>query len=217
MWNSKAGTLIDSKFFHRDDAILIWEAILRWVESYVDLYYETDIAVQGDRQLKRWFLDVERNGSLLNFKRSKTKHELLRVLSLVIFLSSAQHAAVNFPQKSDMTFAPAIAGAVWNPLPKKTPATEAQWIELMPFKSVALEQISILFLLGSVYYNRLGLYKSASFPFFGTLERKAEEALKKFNDELEAIETLINQRNTQRGFYDYEFLLPSKIPASINI
>lgn len=138
---------------------------------------------------------------------------------MIIFLASAQHAAVNHPQATEMAFAPAAAAAIWGPFPDPTkgPAEEKEFFAMMPPLLDAQEQLNILTILGSVMYRRLGQYHQVDFPFFGTLDKKVEPALNAFKKELADIESIINKRNEERGYYDYKFLLPSKIPASINI
>ena len=70
--------------------------------------------------------------------------------------------------------------------------------------------LDILYLLGSIYYTRLGDY--GDHYFTGPV---IQSHLAKFQQELIKIEEEINERNKTRT--PYEFLLPSKIPQSINI
>jgi len=70
--------------------------------------------------------------------------------------------------------------------------------------------LDILYLLSSVYYTRLGDYGDGYFT-----DLVIQTHLGKFQQELLKIEAEINERNKTRT--PYEFLLPSKIPQSINI
>ena len=70
--------------------------------------------------------------------------------------------------------------------------------------------MDILYLLSSVYYTRLGDYGDGYFT-----DLVIQTHLGKFQQELLKIEAEINERNKTRT--PYEFLLPSKIPQSINI
>lgn len=206
-------------FPYRDDALLIWDAILSWASQYIDLYYPDDDAVKFDAELAQWSEDLGANAHVKNFKAPQTKAVLVRTVAMIMFTTSAQHAAVNFPQQSDMTFAPAMAGHVFNEMPpvEAGHATEKQWLGLMPSIRAAMGQLGLLYILGGVYYRRLGEYHSRDFPYFGTLDRKAAEALDAFRQELDAVETIITRRNKHRGAFAYTHLLPSNIPASINI
>jgi len=70
--------------------------------------------------------------------------------------------------------------------------------------------MEILYLLGSVYFTRLGDYGDNYFT-----DPVIQNYLVQFQQELRKIEEEIKQRNQTRT--PYEFLLPSKIPQSINI
>lgn len=206
-------------FPYRDDAILIWNAILRWIEDYVDLYYEKDDDVSKDEKLMEWFDDLIDNAHIRNFTKVTEKRALIRVLSMIIFIGSAQHSACNTPQQTEMPFAPAATGAIWEqmPDPEKGLATEEQLLQMLPPLSDAREFTNLVSALGPARYRILGEYHSTEFPFFGTLEKKVEPAFVSFKEELAAIETIIKARNKQRGYYHYQYLLPSKIAASVNI
>ena len=205
-------------FPYRDDILDVWRAIQHWAEDYVELYYKEDKDVQKDVQLAAWSQDLLAHAKLANFEAPKTKQHLSETLSMIMFVASAQHAAVNFPQSQDMTFSPAMAGAVWGNIPPPDEqATEQDWLRMLPSMAAAEEQVNIAHLLGSVYYRRLGEYHSNKFPYCGTLEKKVEPALTSFRQELKAIETVIERRNNRRGSFAYRYLLPSEIPASVNI
>jgi arachidonate 15-lipoxygenase len=82
-----------------------------------------------------------------------------------------------------------------------------------------MDQLNIMYLLGSVHYRALGDYRSNHFPYRRWFEddaiTKKDGPLDQFLEALKEVENSINVRNTTR--ITYEFLLPSKIPNSINI
>lgn len=206
-------------FPYRDDALLVWEAIEDWATEYVNLYYVDELAVQGDTELAAWCADLIGQGLIKGFKVIESRAELIQVLTMVMFTASAQHAAVNFPQRSIMTYAPSVTGAGWdNPPSKLAGHTERDWVKMMPPIDIAMNQLNILYLLGSVYYRRLGEYKSNHFPYLSWFRDKNVEApLSRFNTKLEKIEKEITRRNEAREPNPYPYLLPSQIPPSINI
>lgn len=205
---------------YRDDGLLIWNAIENWVRDYFSIYYPNDSSVLADADLQTWAATLVsfQGGRLHNFGdrgqgRIETLDYLVQAVATVIFTASAQHAAVNFPQKELMMYAPAFPLARYLPAPTNTQSSES-FIKGLPSLSQAQNQINILYLLGSVYYTQLGLYLPSAFP----ADSKLEAALQKFQKELEEIEATIQQRNTNpERLIPYEFLLPSKIPQSINI
>ena len=91
---------------YRDDALLIWGAISQWVEDYVNHYYSSDAALQGDTELQNWVAElVAHDGGRLNnvgeANRINTRSQLVELVTLICFTASAQHAAVNYPQGAD--------------------------------------------------------------------------------------------------------------------
>ena len=206
---------------YRDDALLVWQAIESWIIDYVDIYY------REDSELHAWRKEIITQGKVKGLPELDTKTELVQLLTQVIFIASAQHAAVNFPQQPIMSFAPVMTGASWQPFPGRD-VTQADWINSMPSQNLALEQLNLLFLLGSVYYRPLGDYRESNFPYHEWFQdpRVTEVGgpLDRFRLQLKDVEATINQRNAELDSKNpalrkqaYEFLLPSKIPSSVNI
>ena len=98
---------------YRDDATKVWQVIENWVTDYVNVYYGTDNEVKQDAELTSWTKEVSEQGKIKGLPAINGKNALVEVLTMVIFTASAQHAAVNFPQRSLMSYAPVITGAVW--------------------------------------------------------------------------------------------------------
>lgn len=201
---------------YRDDALLVWNAIAAWVGEYVAVYYASDIDVTGDFELAAWTNELTTNGKIKGFKPITTRSQLVSVVTAIIFNASAQHAAVNFPQSSVMTYAPFSAGTAGTPAPT-TGQTEATWNAMLPSRLAAQEQILLFHILGGVYYRPLGTYLDNAFPYAPVLIDPAIAApLARFRAALAGIETTITTRNASRT-RPYEFLLPSRIPSSTNI
>ena len=100
-------------YAYRDDALLVWDAIHDWAEQYINIYYCDDEAVTGDTELAQWAASIASEGHIVGFKPITSRAQLVDVCTMIIFTASAQHAAVNFPQRTIMTFAPAVTGAGW--------------------------------------------------------------------------------------------------------
>jgi arachidonate 15-lipoxygenase len=205
---------------YRDDGQLIWDAIHTWVNDYVSIHYQTDADVVNDQDLQTWASTLASldGGRVENFGEDqqgqiKTRNYLVKALSTIIFTASAQHAAVNFPQKSLMMYVPGFPLARYL-APPTTVQDQESFISGLPSLSQAQNQINTLYLLGSVYYTQLGQYSSTAFPENAQLEA----ALSKFQDNLNKATDIIYQRNqSPQRLMSYEYLLPEKIPQSINI
>ncbi|XP_031272107.1 linoleate 9S-lipoxygenase 5 [Pistacia vera] len=85
------------------DGLEIWSAIETWVREYCSFYYPTDELIQGDNELQSWWHEV-RNVGHGNRKdepwwpEMQTRDELVQSCTIVIWVASALHAAVNFGQ-----------------------------------------------------------------------------------------------------------------------
>ncbi len=201
---------------YRDDALLVWNAIYQWVFDYLNLYYTTDEDIQKDAALQAWAAEAQAyDGSRVpDFGENggiKTREYLVNAVTLIIFTASAQHAVVNFPQKDLMGYGAAVPMAGYLPASiVKGEVSQQNYLDLLPPLGEAQRQYNLLSLLGSVYYNKLGQYPQAHFT-----DLKVKPLLEAFQNNLEQIEVTINQRNLHRPTYEY--LLPSRIPQSINI
>jgi arachidonate 15-lipoxygenase len=203
---------------YRDDGLLIWNAIHEWVSDYLTIYYKTDIDVQKDINLQAWAAEAKafEGGRIPDFGEEnggiQTREYLIDAIALIIFTASAQHAVVNFPQKDMMSYAGIIPLAGYAPASTllKAEVTEQDYLKLFPPLEVAQKQLNLLYLLGSTYYNKLGDYPQGQFT-----DTKIQPLLQKFRNNLQEVEDTINQRNLNRPNYTY--LLPSRIPQSINI
>ncbi len=212
-----------AEYPYRDDALLVWDAIHDWASEYIKTYYKDDVDVTNDNELKNWVKSIAsaKEGRILDFKSITSREQLINVCTMIIFTASAQHAAVNFPQREMMSFAPAITGGGWVAAPNNQDGhTKKIWLDYMPPMSLALLQQSSLILLGSVYYRPLGQYQTNRLPykswFQDTSITQSEGPLARFQAALREVEKRIIERNQQR-MHPYHYLQPSLIPVSTNI
>lgn len=206
---------------YRDDALLVWDAIHEWARQYVGLYYAHDADVVADTELTAWAECLAGEAKIKGFGPVTTRAQLAEICTMVMFTASAQHAAVNFPQKDIMAFAPAVTGAGWQAAPTgQRGQDKLDWLAMMPPMALALEQLNVLELLGSVHYRPLGDYRNNAFPyplwFQDPRVTGAEGSLAWFQAALVGVEAEIAARNAER-MQPYPYLQPSLIPTSINI
>ena len=201
---------------YRDDALRVWNATHDWVSGFVNRYYASDPDVQLDAELQSWaqeiaapsggaIKDLGTNGKISN------RGTLVDVLTMVIFTGSAQHAAVNFAQKTDMAFHPGYPLAGYHQIPAEGNATEKDFLDMLAPIDVALRSVQSLTFLGSLCYGKLGQYGSNYFQ-----DAQVNRLMSTFQSALSAIEAAINDRNKQMVL-PYIHLQPSRIPQSTNI
>lgn len=202
---------------YRDDGRLVWNAIHAWVTSYVSSFYQSDADVLADSSLQNWAAEIVafEGGRMIDFGdrgdgKISTMEYLINALTAIIFTASAQHAAVNFPQKGVMSYSPAMPLAGYLPAEKVTPEmTQEDYLQLLPPLEQSMSGLNLLLLLGSVYFNQLGDYQTIEF------DDRVKPYLQEFRQHLKHIERDIDIRNLNRP--DYVYLKPTQIPQSINI
>jgi len=85
------------------DGLEIWSAIKEWVRDYCSFYYKNDEMIQKDSELQSWWKEVreEGHGDLKDapwWPEMQTREELIDSCTIIIWVASALHAAVNFGQ-----------------------------------------------------------------------------------------------------------------------
>lgn len=204
---------------YRDDALLVWQAIERWVTAYVGLYYASDTHVSGDEQLMSWAQEIvaKDGGRIVGFGEDgrgklSTTWYLIKALTMIIFTSSAQHAAVNFPQAELMTYTPIVPFATYRSAPlSASESANNPLLDMYAPMDVAMLQVEFLSVLGGIYYTKLGEYPALWFR-----DLAIHRPLEQFQQELAGIGKTIEMRNRGR-FGPYPYFQPEKIPQSINI
>ncbi|KAJ4945389.1 hypothetical protein NE237_014222 [Protea cynaroides] len=85
------------------DGLEIWSAIEAWVQEYCSFYYSRDEMIQSDSELQSWWAELRNEGHGDKkdepwWPKMKTVAELTETCTIIIWIASALHAAVNFGQ-----------------------------------------------------------------------------------------------------------------------
>ncbi|KAI9184830.1 hypothetical protein LWI28_001473 [Acer negundo] len=85
------------------DGLEIWSAIKKWVEDYCFFYYKSDEMVRKDAELQSWWKELREEGHGDKkdepwWPKMQTREELIESCTIIIWVASALHAAVNFGQ-----------------------------------------------------------------------------------------------------------------------
>jgi arachidonate 15-lipoxygenase len=218
-------------FPFRDDTQLLWQAVNKWVKSYVYLYYPNQDDMLQDNELQAWINElVSPNYAKVTGMRGLTatsnpkqpyviddKDYLVKIIAQIIYIAGPQHASVNYAQYPLMSYMPSVAGTIYQPAPgKNTPlASEQDCLAWYPPLDVSMYTFLFEYLLSGVQYDTFGHYsEDPKIPYFK--DRRLTFALSKFQEELAEIEVTITRRNRSRPM-EYPFQLPSQIPNSISI
>ena len=201
---------------YRDDALLYWQVIRRWASDYLALYYPTDADVQQDAELRNWLAELASpdGGRVVGLGftgQAPDRDALTDIVAKIIFTSSAQHAAVNFPQCDLMTYVPNMPLAGYAPAPtRKDGGTLADYLAMLPPRHTSELQVELGYLLGATHYTTLGQYGRRHFR-----DPRVAGPLMTFEKQLFQIGQIIAERNRRRRPYTY--LEPAGVPQSINV
>jgi arachidonate 15-lipoxygenase len=199
---------------YRDDGLLVWGAIRRFVEAYVRRYYSADTDVTADEELAAWTREMgsPEGGRLSGIRPLETVGALAELMAIIVWTASAQHSAVNFGQFPNMGAVTNMPGAFWAEWPVPGVATdEATLLSVLPPYNMAMLQQATVYQLSQQRNNRLGHY-----PLLHFKDREVRGLVDQFNADLQAVEKVIAARDRDR-FLPYPYLFPSSIPASIHI
>ncbi|MHC5765964.1 MAG: lipoxygenase family protein [Nostoc sp.] len=199
-------------FPFRDDGILIWNAVEKFVYEYLQLYYKTSQDLIDDYELQNWARElVAQDGGKVKGMPAKieTLEQLIEIISVVVFTCAPLHSALNFSQYEYMAFVPNMPYAAYHPIPE-TKGVDLETIMkiLPPFKQAA-DQVMWTEILTSYHYDKLGFYDE---EFADPL---AQEIVVQFQQNLHEIERQIDIKNQTRPI-PYNYFKPSQIINSIN-
>uniref|UniRef100_A0A4W3I5Y1 Arachidonate 12-lipoxygenase n=1 Tax=Callorhinchus milii TaxID=7868 RepID=A0A4W3I5Y1_CALMI len=211
------GSLRD--YYYRDDGLLIWAAIRKYVESVLGLYYLTDQDVVNDEELQAWLTDVVEEGFQelpdIGFSRVfRSREELWKFLTMAIFTCSAQHSALNNGQYDWCCWVPNSPCTMRQPPPcAKGSVTMEKIMATLPDVSQSSIQMAFTWHLGRPLPDKklLGFFDEEYFT-----EKEVIKVIQEFREELNRIDRLIVKRN--KGLpIKYEYLRPKQIASSINV
>lgn len=200
---------------YRDDGMLLWNAINKFVFNYLELYYKTPADLKADVELQAWARElVAQDGGRVKgmSDRIDTLEQLVKIVTTIIYICGPQHSAVNFPQYEYMGFVPNMPLAAYQPIQEKGDIPNRQaLIDFLPPAKPTSTQLSILFILSDYRYDRLGYYEDDEF-----IDPNADYVINKFQQELNMVQRKIELNNKGR-LVNYQYLQPRLVLNSISI
>ncbi|KAL1188121.1 Linoleate 9S-lipoxygenase 1 [Cardamine amara subsp. amara] len=188
------------------DGLEIWYAIESWVKDYISLYYKTDEDVQTDTELQAWWKEVREQGhgdkkSEPWWPKMQTQEELIDSCTIIIWIASALHAAVNFGQYPFAGYLPNRPTISRKFMPREnTPEFEELkknpdkvFLKTITAQLQALLLLSVIEILSTHSSDEVYLGQRDSKEW--AAEKEALDAFKKFGENVREIEKKINERN----------------------
>ncbi|XP_069502468.1 hydroperoxide isomerase ALOXE3-like [Ambystoma mexicanum] len=207
------------KYYFRDDIMKIWAATESFVSSIVECYYKSDDCVQKDSELKAWVSEIftkcfhDRTSSGVP-SVLKTRPELIKYLTMVIYTTSSKHASVNSPQFDFFHWMPNAPSSMRKPPPKtKGTATKESILETLPEVDSTCRIMILMWVLTRTSSDMvpLGHYPNRLFT-----EEKPTRCIEVFQKKLSEISAGIQKRNESMPA-KYTYLDPSRVENSIPI
>jgi arachidonate 15-lipoxygenase len=200
---------------YRDDGILLWNAINKFVFNYLELYYKSPTDLKADVELQAWARELvaQDGGRVKGMKNSiDTLEQLVEIVTTILYICGPLHSAVNFPQYEYMGFIPNMPLAAYKPIQEKGDIKDRQaLIDFLPPAKPTSSQLTTLFTLSAYRYDRLGYYEEEEFA-----DPNADDVVNKFQQELNVVQRKIELNNKGR-LVNYEYLQPRLILNSISI
>jgi arachidonate 15-lipoxygenase len=200
---------------YRDDGILLWNAINKFVYNYLELYYKTSADLIADVELQAWARELvsQKGGRVKGMSdRIDTLEQLVEIVTTIIYICGPQHSAVNFPQYEYMGFVPNMPLAAYKPIQEDGDIKDRQTlIDFLPPAKPTSGQLTTLFTLSAYRYDRLGYYEEKEF-----IDPNADDVVNKFQQELNIVQRKIELNNKGR-LVNYEYLQPRLVLNSISI
>ncbi|MPY23059.1 hypothetical protein FM037_05045 [Shewanella psychropiezotolerans] len=203
-------------YYYREDGFLIWNAIGNYTSNVVKSAYSDDAAVQADPALQAWAKELAdpELGAMPGFPAEITDLALLsHTLQTIIWMGSAFHSAINFPQFPYTALAPNRPATLAKQMPEGEQDISAEYIAAaLPNQKNSAFQCLLSWM--------LAMPSETSLASLDPLQKDHPEISQAFTAEMIQISEKIQARNKQLAAADkpeYGYLLPENIAASIDI
>jgi arachidonate 15-lipoxygenase len=199
---------------YRDDAMLLWQAIHKFVSNFVGYYYKTPEDLKRDYELQNWAAELNSRKVKGVPVRIETVEQLIEIITTIIFTCGPQHSAVNFPQYDYIGYVPNMPFAAYRPIPGKGEIPdEKKLMEFLPPQGQADRQVKVISYLSVYQYDKLGYYDDQFNDAFRNTPVKL--LIQQFQQDLTYVEHKIEANNRTR-YIPYNYLRPSLVPNSIS-
>ncbi|CAN1158087.1 Linoleate 13S-lipoxygenase 2-1, chloroplastic [Linum perenne] len=219
---------------YASDGLILWDALKQWATDYVNHYYPDPSFVSKDAELQAWWTEIRTVGHQDKkdepwWPKLNTPQDLVEILSTIMWVASAQHAAVNFGQYAYGGYFPNRPSIARTKMPNEDP-TDEEWekfivkpeavlLEMFPSQFQASVVMAVLDVLSNHSEDEEYIGQVIE-PAWGD-DAKIKEAFEKFSGRLKELEVIIDERNGNvklrnrngAGIPPYELLKPVSGPG----
>ncbi|KAL5995111.1 hypothetical protein ACLOJK_025169 [Asimina triloba] len=225
--------LLIEDYPYATDGLLIWTAIDQWVDTYVHAYYPDSASILADTELQKWYQESIEKGHPEKRDESwwpqlSNANALVSILTTLIWLSSAQHAALNFGQYTYGGYVPNRPPLMRRFIPEESDPDYAKFLadpqkyffSALPSLVQASKFMAVVDTL-STHSPDEEYLGERQHPLTWTSDTRMVKAFEAFSEEIRKIEEIIKQRNADprlrnrcaAGVLPYELLSPSSGPG----
>nr|XP_023873245.1 linoleate 13S-lipoxygenase 3-1, chloroplastic-like [Quercus suber] len=225
--------LLIEDYPYATDGLQIWSAIENWVRTYVNHYYPNSSLICNDKELQAWYYESVNvgHGDLSQeswWPTLDNADNLVSVLTTLIWLASAQHAALNFGQYPYGGYVPSRPPLMRRLIPEENEPEYAiflvdpqkYFLSAMPSVLQATKFMAMVDTLSTHSPDEEYLGERQQ-PSVWTSDAEIIDAFYEFSAELRRIEKEIDRKNLDTslrnrcgaGVLPYELLAPSSGPG----
>ncbi|KAF5466362.1 hypothetical protein F2P56_016293 [Juglans regia] len=225
--------LLIEDYPYATDGLLIWSATENWVRTYVNYYYPESSLICNDNELQAWYFESVNVGhSDLSHKSwwpsLANADDLVSILTTLIWLASAQHAALNFGQYPYGGYVPNRPPLMRRLIPEENDPEYASFLadpqkyflSALPSVLQTTKFMAVVDTLSTHSPDEEYLGERQQ-PSTWTGDTEVVEAFYQFSAEIQRIEKEIEKRNHDTslrnrcgaGVLPYELLAPSSGPG----
>ncbi|XP_065878931.1 linoleate 13S-lipoxygenase 3-1, chloroplastic-like [Euphorbia lathyris] len=225
--------LLIEDYPYANDGLLIWSAIEKLVRTYVKYYYPDSSLVQSDTELQAWYNEFINVGHADISQASwwpelSTSEHLISFLTTILWIVTAQHAALNFGQYNYGGYVPVRPPYMRKLVPKEGDVDYENFLAnpqgFLLSSLPSLPQITYFMSVLEILSNHgVGEEYIGGSRDLSTWSGDTEivEAFHRFSMEIKKIEKVIEQRNSDPklrnrcgpGISPYESLMPTSAPG----
>ncbi|KAJ3671460.1 hypothetical protein LUZ60_007539 [Juncus effusus] len=226
--------LILEDYPYASDGLLIWSALEDWVKGYVNHFYPDSSTISNDKELQAWWHEIRNKGHADKkdepwWPELNTKDDLTEILTIMIWIASGQHAAINFGQYPFGGYMPNRPTLMKKLIPQEGDAEYEKFLHnpQYTFLSSVPSQLQVTQIMA--VQDTLSTH-SPDEEYIGQMgeshtnwinDKSISDLFEKFSSRLEEIEEVINKRNKDKslknrsgaGVPPYELLLPTSGPG----